>query len=631
MTAIAGTQVAYMDNTPELLAPADGAQLAHPGSVVLEWAWERGLVGDEAYDVRVWRAGQPPNGITWTYETRFSLAQWLTQQPPGEFFWTVAVVGGDNGVLDRTVTNPSTPFRFTVADNRLPTATPSATATLTPTPAATMTPTPIDTALPLSLNPIPDHVVEVPDGFDHALYVHAWEIENPTAIDFGPDGLLYVLGLDGRLFKYADEDGDGSADVRLPVFLDEQERLSHAVGLAWHDGTLYVSDSGKISTLTDEDGDGVLDTVTPLIEGFVSLEYWGHSNNGIAFGQDGRLYVGIGSATDHGPILYPNREAVIMRMNPDGSDLEVFASGFRNPYDLVFTPAGDLFAADNNADRFDATLRFLPPEELNHVVEGGFYGFPDIHGAPPPGSDSLAPTTLFYPSVGSAGMAYYGHNHFPPPFREGIFVAQSGTRSSELRLARRIQNGFAVVFVPLVRAEDGRYEGDWIPFARFNQNLDETDDFRVLRPVDAAVGEDGALFIAEHTRSLIYRVVYRGGETRAAAPTATPATVAERDLLALGETLFVNGANRAQACSVCHQLGDEDEAALGPQLRGRASALANRVEGLSAAEYVRQSILNPAAYLVEGYDNVMYPLYADQLSPDQVDALVAYVLAVAAE
>ena len=43
-------------------------------------------------------------------------------------------------------------------------------------------------------------------------------------------------------------------------------------------------------------------------------------------------------------------EATILRMNPDGSDLEVFATGLRNPYDLAFSPTGDLFATDNNGD-----------------------------------------------------------------------------------------------------------------------------------------------------------------------------------------------------------------------------------------------------------------------------------------
>ena len=52
-----------------------------------------------------------------------------------------------------------------------------------------------------------------------------------------------------------------------------------------------MSDSGRISIFSDADADGQLDTITAIVEGLVSLEYWGHSNNGIAFGPYGALYV----------------------------------------------------------------------------------------------------------------------------------------------------------------------------------------------------------------------------------------------------------------------------------------------------------------------------------------------------
>jgi glucose/arabinose dehydrogenase len=630
MTAIAGTQIAYMSNTPELVAPENGAVFEHPVAVILEWEWQRGLVGDEAYDVRVWRDGEPHNGITWTYQNQFDMSAWLTQQEPGEFFWSVAVIGGADGTLDRTVTNETEPFRFTLQDNQIPTPTPTVTPTTTPTPTPTIEPT----ATPRPVRPVPAHSVDVPPGFWVNDYARVAVSSGVTAITFGPDGLLYVLEIDGNVYQLIDEDGDGVSDQQIAVFVDEDDDLGHAVGIVWHEETLYISANGKIVTLADADADGVMDSVTPIVEGFVSLLYWGHSNNGIAFSPtDGKLYVGIGATTDHGPIEFPDEEAVVMRMNPDGSNLEVFARGFRNPYDLAFAPDGALFTADNGPDQLDETLREYPSEELNHIVEGGFYGFPEVYGDPPPGHDSIAPVTNFFPSVGNAGLTYYDADQFPPEFRNGLFVAQSGTRGADRRVARSIHNGFAVVFVSLSKTEDGTYEGDWVPFATFNQDIEAPEELGnadYLRPVDVAVAPDGSLFMAEFNSSLIYRVVY-DADTLPPTPTIAPEPDDEPlSLVEKGETIFQAGAGAAPACTTCHVLDESAEAAgAGPSLVGRYADFEGRIDGLSVPDYIRQSITDPSAYLVDGYENLMYPDYSNQLDEEEIDALVEYVLALA--
>ncbi len=269
----------------------------------------------------------------------------------------------------------------------------------------------------------PTYLMQVPPGFGVGVYAEIKQANFPTVIAFGPDGNLYVLMLDGQLFVAEDRDQDIRAETVRRIFSNDQHTLSHAVGLAFHDGVLYVSDSGRISTLADSDGDGVLDTLTPIVEGLISLRYPDHSNNGIAFGPDGKLYVGVGSTTDHGPLTTAG-EAAILRLNPDGSGLEVFATGFRNPYDLTFSPDGDLFTADNNPSEFDRTLRSLEPEELDHARAGRDYGFPRVYGNPPPGDASEPPVTEFYASVGSAGLTYYAADQFPEAYRHGVFVAQ---------------------------------------------------------------------------------------------------------------------------------------------------------------------------------------------------------------
>jgi glucose/arabinose dehydrogenase len=465
-----------------------------------------------------------------------------------------------------------------------------------------------------SVDPIPlESIVTVPEGFSVSVYARGQETGTPSLLAFGPDDRLYVLGLEGRLNTFEDRDGDGYAETQTTLYDNADAVLNHAVGLAWHDGKMYLSDSGRISILSDSNSDDRMDTVTPIIEGLVSLEYWGHSNNGIAFGKDGKLYVGIGSTTDHGPIREAG-EAQIMRMNPDGTSVEVFATGLRNPYDLAFSPDGDLFTADNNPDRFDKTLRYLPSEELNHIRQGHFYGFPEVFGEPYPGHDSTAPITNFFPSVASSGLVYYAADQFPDHYQNGVYVAQWGSIAHPVQ-ARDIRNGYMIVYVPLQPMPDGTFTGDWEVFAMFHQEQGE------YRPVDVTVGPDGALYILEYNLAVVYRVQY-SGVAALPEPTVTP-----QELLAsLGERIFLEGANSAPACVTCHLL-DANSAGIGPSLFGLSTVAAERLPGMDARAYARDSILNPNAHLVEGYAaNLMYQQYGERFSEEQIEALIDYVL-----
>jgi quinoprotein glucose dehydrogenase len=94
----------------------------------------------------------------------------------------------------------------------------------------------------------------------------------------------------------------------------------------------------------------------------------GHDLHGLTFGPDGKLYFTMGDrGLSVGNIKLPDMGAVL-RCNPDGSDLEVVATGLRNPQGLTFDALGNLWTGDNNADMGDGA-RWL------YVVEGGEYGW----------------------------------------------------------------------------------------------------------------------------------------------------------------------------------------------------------------------------------------------------------------
>ncbi len=95
----------------------------------------------------------------------------------------------------------------------------------------------------------------------------------------------------------------------------------------------------------------------------------------------------------------------------------------------------------------------------------------------------------------------------------------------------------------------------------------------------------------------------------------------------LGEQIFTSGVpgGRAPACTLCHSL--DKVTLVGPSLQHLAARAASRVPGQSAPDYIRSSILNPSAYKVKGFEtSTMYPNYSVDLSEEQLDAVVAFLM-----
>jgi glucose/arabinose dehydrogenase len=589
-TAVAAT-VTAIENTrrepaPALEFPADGAAFDNVAEVRLRWRWLRPLEDGEVYDVRVWREGEPAYGITWTEEPEFDLTEWLLFQEPGTFYWSIAALQPGENDQHQEISEVSATRSFIMTEIDL-------------------------------------RIMQLPRGFESNLYARL-PFARPTVITFGADDNLYVLGLQGEIARLIDADGDHVAEVNEILFDDPDDELIHNVGMAINEetGDIYVSHATKISILRDENGDGTLDDIDTIIDELPSWEYPLHSNNGLAFGPDGKLYIAVGSTTDHGPIRR-ELEASILRADPDGDNLEIFATGFRNPYDIVFSPNGDLFSADNSPDSLNDTLQYLPPEELNHVREGQHYGFPDVFGFPSSGEASEPPVTEFFTSSATSGLTFYAADQFPAAY-QGVYVAQFGTGAAYPE-SRGVNNGKMVVHVALEPTADGTFTGTWRPFARF-----DNPDLGNFSPIDVTVGSDGALYIAEFETATIYRITHTGEDVAAAPATPELITDAEPEVVALGEDVYHNGRDGAPPCMTCHLL-DNQTTGPGPSLLGLHEIAAERVAGLSAEEYVRESILNPNDYVVAGYsENFMFQNYGRQLSEEEIDALVIYVLALQA-
>lgn len=94
-----------------------------------------------------------------------------------------------------------------------------------------------------------------------------------------------------------------------------------------------------------------------------------------------------------------------------------------------------------------------------------------------------------------------------------------------------------------------------------------------------------------------------------------------------GAQLFAQGQGGIPPCSTCHRvMSSQGGFSVGPNLAGIGEHAATQVAGLSAEEYLRQSILEPERYLVSGYRDIMYPDYSAHLTEQNIQDLIAYLL-----
>ncbi|MBI5667589.1 MAG: PQQ-dependent sugar dehydrogenase [Chloroflexi bacterium] len=251
-------------------------------------------------------------------------------------------------------------------------------------------------------------------------------VKAPTALEMGPDGALYVAGAGGFIWRMVDGNLDGVADS----VTEFAAGLQQPHGLAWGDEGLFVNEEGQLSLLLDTDGDHVYDEKKVILGGFPGEQYAFHQNNGLTFGPDGRLYIGSGSTTDHRPETHP-LAARILSINPDGSDLKVYATGVRNPFGLIPAPDGGFFAVDNGSSGCidtatkidDCSSKIDVPEEVNYILEGRDYGFPTYFGMPPADSDTMPPVVTFPQHSAPTGIVIYDGDSFPAKMKGQLFVS----------------------------------------------------------------------------------------------------------------------------------------------------------------------------------------------------------------
>ena len=296
---------------------------------------------------------------------------------------------------------------------------------------------------------------------------------------------------DDRIRLLVDEDGDFVAD-KATVFADRFNEVVAGTGagvLAYRDKVYYTC-IPDLWMLEDANGDYRSDQRKSLQYGYgVRFAFRGHDLHGLTLGPDGRLYFSIGDrgynvqAAD-GQGINPASGAVF-RCELDGSRLEVFAMGLRNPQELAFDDFGNLFTGDNNSDSGDKA-RWV------YVVQGGDTGwrmhYQYLGDRGPFNREKIwhpfheqTPAYIIPPVAnfadGPSGLAYYPGTGFSDDFKGRFFLcdfrgqaSNSGIRSLKVEpkgaffeIADSQRPFWKILATDLQFAPDGGlYVSDWV-------------------------------------------------------------------------------------------------------------------------------------------------------------------------
>ena len=340
--------------------------------------------------------------------------------------------------------------------------------------------------------------LHVPEGFK--LSVFADNLPNARSMALGDNGVVFVgTGASGNVYAVEDTNKDGVADKNYTLASD----LYMPNGVAYKDGALYVAEINRIIRF-----DGISQALNKPPKPVVVYDKLPsdkhHGWKYLRFGPDDKLYTAIGAPCN---ICNPEKPyASMLRLNPDGSQFEIIATGIRNTVGFDWQPETNaLFFNDNGRDLMGDDL---PPEELNRWSgkSGEHFGFPYCHagavldpefGGEKSCKEFTAPTWKYKAHIAPLGLRFYRGKQFPAQYKNQLFVAQHGSWN------RSKPDGYRIA---LVKFNNGKAVSEEV----FVDGWLTNDDKVLGRPVDILELPDGSLLISDDELGLIYKLEYQG-------------------------------------------------------------------------------------------------------------------------
>ncbi len=331
----------------------------------------------------------------------------------------------------------------------------------------------------------------LPEGFRIELFASGFT--KPRLLALNDEGVLFVTDAGaGKVMALPDDDNNGHADRHVEV----AEELNFPHGIAFHNGNLYIAETGRVMRLRDTNNDLKAETQEVIVG---NLPTGGnHVSRTLVFDpQDAAMYVSVGSSCN--VCEDDPRRGAVLRFRTDGSDETIFASGLRNAVGLTFHPkTGELWATDNGRDLLGDDT---PPEEVNVVREGKHYGWPYYYGQKTADAKyqragfcatSEPPMIAMQAHSAPLGLRFYEGEQFPQEYSSKLFVAFHGSWN------RREPTGYKVI---VADTEGSGVVSDFATGWLVNGKA-------WGRPVDVITGRDGSLYISDDSAGAIYRVSY---------------------------------------------------------------------------------------------------------------------------
>jgi glucose/arabinose dehydrogenase len=305
-----------------------------------------------------------------------------------------------------------------------------------------------------------------------------------------------------RILLLRDQDGDGVAETKTTLI---DHDLKSPFGMALIGGELFVANADALVAFPFAPGQSAI-TAKPRLVTALPSGYNHHWTKSLLAAPDGKtLFVGVGSNSNVGEngLEMEKGRAAIWQVDAKTGAYKIFASGIRNPVGLAWNPwSGALWAVANERDELGNDL---VPDYLTSVTPGAFYGWPfsyygqHVDKRPPANpimvAKAIAPDYAMGPHVATLGLTFSTGQALGPRYATGAFVGEHGSWN------RKPWSGYQVVFVPFAGAQPAPGTRPVTVLSGFRVG-----DVAYGRPVGVQIARDGALLVADDVGNKIWRV-----------------------------------------------------------------------------------------------------------------------------